>query len=348
MEFLERYDIVDRIICGFTVNTYGNEIYIVKDAGPRERLLSEPYYKKVYDKLSRSGIPTDDEMLASLIDLGIWSDKMTQDIIDKEKIIDDLRKDLPKLEFKSTTKATVVARIEILEEEIKELKSIKGLAQINSIDHLASMERYKYLLYLCTFKDDGETRLWTDINSFENADNGLITKLFTNTYANGKIDEAIIRELARSDPWRNMWVASVKTGNLLRVPMSEATDLQRALITWSLIYDNAYESMDCPSDDVINNDTLFDAWLEAQSNKRKTERNKQSAPGGKAQEIGIPVDSLEDAKKVYDLNSPAAKGILSERNRTIDKHGTVNVGNLPDQKRNIQMRMTEMAMKHGK
>ena len=51
---------------------------------------------------------------------------------------------------------------------------------------------------------------------------------------------------------------------------------------------------------------------------------------------------------MYDLNSTAAKGILQERNRTIDKNGTISVGNLPDQKRNIKMKLNEMAAKHGK
>ncbi len=346
MDFNERYELVDRIITGISLCQWNNEIFFVYDPRPKDRILAEHYYKGVYHKLCVNGVPPENEMIALIYDKKVWSDDLDKQLEEKRNVLSEIRKELPKLEFRSNLKNDALNKIDSIESEINELLSRKSNLLNNTAEYIANVEKFRYLLYMNTYRTDN-TRLWSTINDFMNEDNSLITHLLSHSFFDKRITESTLRELARTDPWRNMWIAASKTGSLFDVPMSQITDLQRGLVTWSLIYDNAYESMECPSDDVINNDVLFDAWLENQSNKRKSDRNKQSAINSGAQEIGIPVDSVEDAKKVYELNSSRAKGILNERNRTIDKHGTVSVGNLPDQKRNIQMRLNQMAIKNG-
>jgi len=157
-------------------------------------------------------------------------------------------------------------------------------------------------------------------------------------------NEEKIRLLAHNEPWRSIWVASKKSGNLLSRPMTEMTDYQRILISWSLIYDSVYESSDCPSDETINNDDLLDSWLMKQSEKRKKELSKGDSSFTTSEkilgagEISIMVDSEEDAKRVYEMNDVTSQQLVKKRQDLIKDKGSVIEGHMPDTKIDLQLR----------
>jgi hypothetical protein len=98
-------------------------------------------------------------------------------------------------------------------------------------------------------------------------------------YGEAIVDEKQIRQLARSGYWRAKWVGSKKNRGVKTLFDREMYDLttdQFRLVYWSQIYDSAFESMEPPSDDIVENDKLFDRWLDEQHQKYQQERKKSS------------------------------------------------------------------------
>ena len=115
---------------------------------------------------------------------------------------------------------------------------------------------------------------------------------------------------------------------------------QKTLITYSSMYDNVYESMDCPSDSVIDDDDALDGWFIVQRKKREQQTKEAGmdditgADMGNANEIFVMTD---DAKSVYELNDPISKGIVKSRREQVEEQGEVKYQNFGDVKREIQM-----------
>ena len=172
----------------------------------------------------------------------------------------------------------------------------------HSAEYLANLDRYKYFAFLLTYNLN-DNRVFSNWEEFNCSDEKLINKLINEAYLNSDINEANIRKLARSEPWRSIWISSCKVGNLFDKPQCEMSDYQKMLVSWSLIYDNVFEHPDCPGDSVIDNDEALDAWLKSQSDERAKQRDQNNADNflkndkiRNSGEVGIVVDSVEDAK----------------------------------------------------
>ena len=217
-----------------------------------------------------------------------------------------------------------------------------------SKDHILLMLRYRYYVFLLTTTTENK-RVWNTLEEFDRAADRLVKKLITSAFLDETLNEKNIRYLARNEPWRSVWAASLKTGNLFDRPLFEMTDYQRVLVSWSIIYDNAYESMEPPTDEIADNDDLFDTWLREQSEKRKQKQEKQSFDRGmnpsvsKHKEIGIIAESAEDAQRVYNLNDQQTKQKIANRQKAIQEKGILKESELPDVKKDLRMRTIPMA-----
>ena len=106
------------------------------------------------------------------------------------------------------------------------------------------------------------------------------------------------------------------------------------------MYDNVYESMDCPSDSVIDDNDALDGWFIVQRRKREQQVKEAGmdditgANMGNANEIFVMTD---DAKSVYELNDPISKGIVKSRSKQVEEEGQVKYQDFGDVKREIQM-----------
>ena len=159
------------------------------------------------------------------------------------------------------------------------------------------------------------------------------------------IDVPTFRRIARSDMWRTYWTSN-KT-YLFEKPATELTDEQRTLISFTKMYDAAYESSDPPPDPVFDDDDMFDGWILLQNEKMKQDRqknNENKALGNrmaKAQELFIMATDKDDAQNIYNMNSSVGKSIITERNNVISKNKQVDVTQLPDIKQEIQLSANE-------
>jgi hypothetical protein len=155
------------------------------------------------------------------------------------------------------------------------------------------------------------------------------------------IDITTFKAIARSDQWRNYWSANNEL--LFDKATINWTDEQKTLVVLTKMYDSAYEHPECPSDNVFNDDDMFDGWMifqkresEKIKNKNRTEKMLEGKKLDKAGEIFIVANSQEEAKNIYDLNDHSSRHIIREREHVIKNSSQeINDGNLPDVQREL-------------
>jgi hypothetical protein len=164
------------------------------------------------------------------------------------------------------------------------------------------------------------------------------------------LDVEEFREIARSDPWRTIW--GVGKEQCFGTPSSQWTDEQRTLVIFSKMYDNAHQSNECPSDEVFEDDDMFDGWMIVQKRKRDEEQKKQQTDAvnttdfGSAGEVFITAPSNADAKKIYELNEATARRTIKERAAVIEKRGKVQAANMPDTQRELVSQAASQYKQH--
>jgi hypothetical protein len=162
-----------------------------------------------------------------------------------------------------------------------------------------------------------------------------------------ELDTSRFREVARSEPWRSMWTVH-KAALSANVHIPESA---RTLMLFSRMYDNAFEHPDCPKDEVIEDDDMFDGWLITQRREREKDQMDKQLEKQKAKVFGkdrrtenaseffLPAASAEEAKRIHDHNSLEGKMIRKQRDARIKNAGDQHVAelDLPDVRRDLTM-----------
>jgi hypothetical protein len=354
MDYEDLYNLYLRIILGRVIIEDCNRVFVLYDPRPSDMLMGNFIQNKQLESLILSGVSTEDQLNNILLEKGLWSS-------DKEKYLEILNdslqsaeNSLPSLEFKSNEKKSVLSFIEEIKIKIRNLNDIKNALLINSAEYISKYETYKYYLQVLTTDIYGN-KIWPNAESFSKEDNNLINRLIVNGYFGANISEEKIRKLARSEPWRSVWIAASKCGQLFPFPFTEMTEYQQALVRWSIIYDNAFESSDPPPWSVVDNDAEFNIWLKNQSERIKKTSDSKSIDSlikndkiRNSQEIGIVVDSFEDAQRVYTLNDDEGMKIIRSREKTVMNKGQVVDNQLPDFKFRLQLAKNNAEITHHK
>jgi len=337
LDYNQAVQMVDRIITAKSIIEHNGKIFVVKDPGPFERQMGEFYYNNELKKLIDADVPSYEEMTKIYEDQGylVKTHKKFNEIYKKQLL--ELNKELPALKFQSLELNKVKDKIRSLERQNNNLKKIYSDISSKSAEHVANILKHKYFVYALTDDENGK-RIWNcTFEEFLVMPDKLPGYILGNSFYPQNITEKEIRYLARNEPWRSSWVTATKMGNLIDRPISCITDLQKALFTWSTIYDNAFECYEPPSDDIVNNDDLFDAWMAAKSEERKRERDKKQIdsmlPKGSSKpsqrtNVGIIVETEEDARRVFATNDPVARMRIQRDESAIAK-GVTEDAKLP-------------------
>ena len=161
----------------------------------------------------------------------------------------------------------------------------------------------------------------------------VLDRILTLIY-NKSISGQNYRIIARSDAWREYWRAAK---NRPFPQFDYFTDEQIHLLNFTYMYDSIYNSPECPEDVVIEDDDMLDGWMIQQKREmeeQKTEKrsDKFADKLGGAQEVFMPAHSLEDRRRINDMNPTNVKMIKKQRQQAIEQHGVLRDGQLPDRK----------------
>ena len=303
-----------------------------------DKYIASEIYKEWYKIGTGFGLYNEDELLDFLLIYNLWN-------ADKEEKLEGLRLDIDKLKiglfecmFRSNEKLTIKKNLKNAKEVYKKMYYEKHCYDFLGSEYFADSCQNIYLCFCCIKNIDG-----SDFVNKENIFDISIPMLEEIMYFRSSklYDDVTIRDLARHEPWRSLWNVNKSDifGNTLNLNYN-----QLLLLTWSNVYDNVYENMDCPSDVIIDDDDALDGWFLVQKNKRdKERRNKESDDMIKnpkiknSQEVFIPADTLEDAEKIYALNNVSERMKIKQRMEFIRQRGVVKEIDLPDVRQRLMM-----------
>jgi hypothetical protein len=342
----ERELITHRIIAGCRQYKIDGNIIFIKQPDRYHRYIAEEVYHDNLYKAELDGSYTEQQLLDFLIDHNLWDENKQGELDDTLTRIEDLKLEL----FESAFKTGYRNKIRKTLSAIRKRQAIL-LNQRHEFDHIsaagvAAMAKARYLIVASLHKPNGN-KLFDDDGLWLAPD--FLIEQVAEYISNTKADERIIRELARTEPWRTMWISRKSEQSMFGIPAVDLTEEQRGLSIWSTVYDNIYEHPECPQEDVISDDDMLDGWMIAQRKKREAERGGSSADNfttnekiRNAEEIFIPAETLADARKVDSLNDAGAAILKRKRMNITRQKGIVSETDMPDSQLKIRSELTKM------
>tara|TARA_R100000008_G_C3577431_1_gene166166 strand:- start:543 stop:1595 length:1053 start_codon:yes stop_codon:yes gene_type:complete len=336
MDQARRNFLVYQIISGIKYITIDGYRYKLITPSLELRLLSEHIYQDTMNDLRFSNLITRNKATLLLRALDIWHPKDDKALKDLEKFLDSKKIALyttlyDRQQQEKNRKAIKTAKKSINQAYVKKY----------SLDHMtleyhAFLTQKKFLIAMC-LQDRSGASIYNE-DTYNTADAYILEKVI-NCLDNDIISIEEFRELARHDPWRTMW--NLGKESCIVNTASEWSEDQKHLMTYAKMYDNAYQSMECPPDDIFEDDDAFDGWLLKQRQDREKEQKQKQVDTlenipDSAQEVFVFAPTREDANKVYDLNDLEGRMKIKQRAAYIEKHGVVQAQDLPDTKLELQ------------
>jgi hypothetical protein len=314
-----------------------DDLYIVAPS-LTDRLYAARLYVKIFEEHKKENAYTSEEMLGVLKQEGLWTNEDGKRFDKLKKIIDDTKMELYQLKvsFKKLDKCRT--KLKNLKEEFFTLY-VKQNTYTESTCEFAA--RYFKMLYL----------LWSGLRNKNNVNpyaefyqigEEIINLMFT-THYNNQIPDTTLRKIARSNEWKGYWGA-VKSGvQCFSAPFMENFF---TLLQWTRFYDSIIESVDCPSDDIIEDDDLLDGWMLFNRKKREDEKKKaaldEKGHGQKGDALFIMAEDQEHADQIYQMNDMAAKQMIKSRLDTAVTGKTILEANMPDKQFELQLQKNKM------
>ena len=347
---MDKEKLVRRIISGkvYTTVEYLSQVINVIFVDPQIDILCQA--DRVYDEAYRcykndDNVFTLEESYDRLIKSGRWSPELEHKLSLIDKDLKTLREKLPRLKFKKIEQKAIEQTIEDGQKERQRLLEQKHLLSSCTLEFLCDKAKRRFIISKTTIIEDEKYQGWFDYPDF--------CDTLVNKYNGEHPDETGFRELARSNPWRLYWSLAKDTGTpLFDRPATELTEVQFMLLSWTKMYDFAFESTHRPTDDIINDDVKFDAWYQQEQDRLDKEltesyEKEHGHQNVLSAETYYPADK-EGAKEVYKLNDPQTRAKIKQREKVVKEKGNVEELNLPDVKKTLMIEQNRQIGEKGK
>ena len=338
MKLYEREYFVSRIRTGIYIfETQGITLKVMPPTTLDNYYINEAF-RNGYVQALEQGLMTEEQMLEWMISKDLWSEEENEQIKKTKKDIENLKKGMFNARFQSKTREGGRRYLRAAEKVLQKLTLKKDSNYENTCEGFAFSRKASEQMQRCAFvgnepydfKSIDETSLWMSVGS-------TILK------------EPEIREIARSEPWRSFWVTKDDTHTSLFDKNGRELNIdQRNLLVWSRMYDNVQESMECPGEEVINDDDLLDGWFIVQREKQETDRASSEVDSAinndkisNSQEIFVFAQTKEDADKIEAANSYQATMVKKEREAILKKKGDAVDLDFRDRRLELQQQSNE-------
>jgi len=331
MEFYKRDFLISRIRCGYIPIDIDKKRILVYHPNANLSLRSNEIYIKAREEAVDQELLSDNDVCEILIAMDLWSDKQEEELTKTVPgHIEYWKIELYRNINKSNTKKTIRKYLEVAKKELVKLYNVRHSFDHITIDGYANYVKSMFIISNCArYKNKKVDWQIFDLNKT------------MNIYHSSILNSDIIRILARTTPWSGIWSTAKINGKIF--DNSYLTSEQQTLISWSSMYDKIYESSECPSDEVIDDDDLLDGWLLIQKKKREVDRKKQEIDKitnnkiNNADDVFIIAETPEDALKIDLLNDNRSIDIKKQRLNEIKERGNVLEQQLGDIKRRRSM-----------
>lgn len=339
MSNYEREYFVSRIRSGFYIVKFNGFKVKVLTPNVEDEFLANEVFKEAYEQALDEDILTEKQMQEWMLERGLWSS-------DKDTKIDGIKKDIDNLKvgiFQSRHNSNLVEQsrryLRGAEKALSAMQAEKNEMFNNTCEGLAYQARALKLFELCCF-------LGSEPLDFEEINIHSLFYMYNEMFLN----ETQLRFLSRNDPWRLCWILKDHVKLFANEPGRELSNDQKGILVWSNMYDNVQESMECPTEDVINDDDMLDGWFIVQRKKQESERakseisSKTNSKIANSDEIWIMADSKEKAEQIHSLNSVHGDTIRKQRINTVKKQGRALDLDFQDRKLEVAGQQNEKFM----
>jgi len=327
---------LSRILSGFYLFLYNNTRYKLVYPDIHIKYEAELYAQEEYENNKFNDWITEDNIIDSLVSMGIWTYNGDDNLKNLEKQIEDHKVDLYKNFLNPTKLKTLRRTLSNIKNTYNSLYNTRHFLDQFTVNGYSQYLKNQYILIHSLYTINNKKVF----ESMENTDYKLLISL-SNIVSENTIDISVFREIARNDIWKNYW--SANSDNLFDKSVINWTDEQKTLVVLTKMYDSAYQHPECPPDQVFEDDDMFDGWMiiqkrenEKNRNKSRTEKILEGKKLDKAGEVYIVASSKEEAKNIYDLNDNNSRHIIREREAFIrNSTNEVEVSALPDVQREL-------------
>jgi hypothetical protein len=332
----EREYFIARIRSGaYRVEQSGITLKIISPTIDDEYAISVVYMKS-YERALEAELMTEDEMLDWMRSKYLWTEDDDTKTTTIEKDLERLRVEIFNCRYQSNKREHVRKYIRAAETALNKQSTKKHENQQNTCEGIANLEKSLAFIKQCTF-------IGNEPCDFESIDITNILYEFNSMI----LKEKDIRELARNDPWRSLWLMRESCDLKLFANQDRELSIdQKNLLVWSRMYDNIQESMDCPTDDVIDDDDLLDGWFIIQRKKQEKERAESELENrvdnekiSNSQEVFIIAETQKDAENINQVNTYGSQMIKKERMAVIKEKGEAKDLDFRDQ----QIKMNQLS-----
>lgn len=352
MDYVDHDLLIARICFGYHFCKTSSGTFLYGSASAENKYLAEEIYQQTLDDANFDHLYTDDELRALLIEQGAWS-------LEKEDILKLVEEDINKWKmalydmlFRSNEVERIRKRLAVAKSEYSKLLHEKHRWDNLTKEGLADYARTRFLTGCSIFRMD-KTPIWPNpLVNFRESDS-LLDKIYE-IVAVARIPEEKFRDLALSEEWAKIW----SMRNVVKLFDRVATDLtddQVSLVRWASLYELIKNHPECPHETVVSDHDMLDGWLLIQRKKSEAARAKSIAEGKitnekikNSEEVYLMADTMEDAKKIFDMNDSYSESIRKARFNYLNKKGEVKEQDMPDTKQKLRMEIAQAAIKQRK
>jgi len=310
---------------------------------PTKEILEESFeiYDKSYNEAYFDGVYLKKELTPILVENELWSPYDDREAEKIEKQIEEYKIKAFEFFYKTRDLVTIKMVLRQLEKDLLKVKSKKHALDHISCEGVAAFARSIWIISKSVYNLDKTSYDWSRHS---------ISSLM-DYYNSNQLPSHHFRLVARSEPWRSMWNIGKKQGNAFGKPACELTKDQISLSSYSSMYDNVYESSESPDEKVIEDDDCLDGWFihqrkeyDKQKKKKQTDDLIKNPKIANSQEIFLMANDQEEANKIFDVNHPAVRGIIRDRQNTIQgADGQIRFTELNDIKQDIAIESMQTA-----
>ena len=329
----------------------GQRYYYLVQQEHQVRVLAAIEYENCLYSLRFEPWLTKKSMLEILVNRGIISSTIEQQLFSLHKRLEDLKVDLYRSTFNTSNDKKIRHDIELVREKIRELENAKNSLYYMTIEGYSAHQKLLILLAGSIYREISNERVYTLENGLDDIDYSFLDRVIQEKTVSEPKDHEI-REVSRTNPWRGLWSID---DNPLHKGILDLTEYQQSLYMYSHLYDNIRESSDCPPDTILDDDDKCDGWLIMQSRKVEKDRQEKQVDDiigkskvGNHQQIFMPAKTQEDVKRIQDMNDMGTKIVLAQRKKQIEQKGEVREVDLMDNRIKVAGMVTEAKKTHMK
>jgi hypothetical protein len=329
--------LLHRILSGYLIFYYKQEKYELRKISNSIRYEADLLYNNIISDEKYGDWIREEYAENVLINLGLWTNETSKNITQIEKRIDNFKVELFENFMNPTSQKKIRSNLNSTRNQLNKIKSIKTDFLANTLEGYASSIKHEFLICHSLYKNSKRIFDWhsKDQNSVSlSSFNSLVSEI--NKYI---ISISEFKSLSRSYIWKSYWNMNKNT-SIFPGAVSDWTDDQRSLVSFSQMYDSIYEHPDCPSEKIIEDDDMLDGWMIVQ--KRKVEKAKKQASVDdlnpnlkKAGEVFLFGTKPEDVEEILALNSRESLNRMKEKISAINSSSGIEDSALPDNRRQI-------------